>query len=222
MKPVIDEIDKKILKELLTDGRKRFAEIAQECNTSKDVISKRYKQMENKGIIVGATIQNSYACYLGKFVATIHIHVQRGKLDCAVATVKKIPHVFHVYSRVANQTVAAVAILKRFEELEQVKDSIKRLPFILAVDVRVWTGTRTTPENLSILDTEKPTTKIVANSEKILEKTVETKIDDIDTYIVEKLAADGRVAFEKIAKLLGVSTDTVVRRYERLKEKGRP
>ena len=152
MKPVIDEIDKTILKELLMDGRKRFAEIAQECNTSKDVISKRYKQMENKGIIVGATIQSSYTCYSGKFVATILINVQHGKLDCAIASVRKIPHVFHVYSRVINQTVAAVAILKSIEELEQVKHTIKRLPFILAADVRVWIGTRTTPENLSVLE----------------------------------------------------------------------
>jgi Lrp/AsnC family transcriptional regulator for asnA, asnC and gidA len=220
MKPVIDEIDKKILKELLIDGRKRFAEIAQECNTSKDVISKRYKLMENKGIIVGATIQNSYACHLGKFVATIHIQVQRGKLDCAVTSVRKIPHIFHIYSRVANQTVVAVAILKRFEELEQVKDSIKRMPFILAVDVRVWIGTRTTPENLSVLNVEELESKTVARNETIQEKTVESKIDDIDTHIIEKLALDGRLAFEKIAKPLGVSTDTVVRRYERLKENG--
>ncbi len=218
MKPVIDEIDKKILKELLIDGRKTFAEIAPKCNTTKDVISKRYKQMEKKGIIVGATIQNSYTCYLGKFVATILINFQRGKLDCAITSVKRIPHVFHVYSRVVNQTVAAVAILKSIEELEEAKHSIQRLPFILATDVRVWIGTRTTPENLSILNTQEQESKTVFRKEILPEKKVETKIDNIDTKIIEKLAIDGHISFEKIAKPLGVSTDTVVRRYERLKE----
>jgi len=58
----IDVINSKILKELLRDGRKSFAEIAKECKTSKDVIAKRYKQMKSKGIIVGVTIQNSCAC----------------------------------------------------------------------------------------------------------------------------------------------------------------
>ncbi len=220
MKSVIDTIDKKILKELLMDGRKKFAEIAKECNTSKDVISKRYKQMENKGIIVGATIQNSHTCYSGKFVSTILINVQHGKLDGAIESVRKTPHVFHVYSRVINQTIAAEAILKSIEELEQVKHAIKRLPYILGVDVRVWIGIRTTPENLSVLDTEESKSKQFFRNASLPEKKAEIKIDSIDTSIIEKLAVDGRISFEKIAKSLDVSTDTVVRRYERLKENG--
>ncbi|MCL4429596.1 MAG: Lrp/AsnC family transcriptional regulator, partial [Chloroflexi bacterium] len=177
-------------------------------------------KMEKKGIIVGATIQNSYTCYQGKFVATILINVQRGKLDCAIASISKIPHVFHVYSRIANHAVAAIVILESIEELEQVKQTIKRLPFILAVDVRVWIGQRTTPENLSVLNIQEPVAKKGLKKESEPEKKADTKIDEIDTKIIEKLAADGRVAFEKIAKPLGVSTDTVLRRYERLRENG--
>jgi DNA-binding Lrp family transcriptional regulator len=217
MKPTIDQIDKKILRELLIDGRKSFSEIAPECHTTKDVISKRFKQMERKGIIVGATIQNSYTCYLGKFVATILAQVQPGKLDCAVTSVRRIPHVFHVYNRVTDQTIAAVAILKSIQELEEVKHSITRLQFILSVDVRVWIGTRTTPENLSIL-TQQESEKIVFKKESLPRKKDSPKIDKVDAFIVEKLAIDGRVAFQTIAKSLGVSTDTVARRYERLKK----
>jgi Lrp/AsnC family transcriptional regulator, regulator for asnA, asnC and gidA len=220
MKPVIDTIDKKILRELLIDGRKKFAEIAQECNTSKDVISKRYKEMKKKGIIVGATVQNSYTCYSGKFVATILINVQQGKLESAIEPVKKIPHVFQIYSRVINQTIVTVSILESIEELEQVKNMIKRLPFILGADVRIWTGIRTTPENLSVLDVQKVSIKTAFTKEGQSKRKADVKIDKIDTNIIEKLALNGRVAFEKIAKSLGLPTDTVLRRYKKLRENG--
>jgi Lrp/AsnC family transcriptional regulator for asnA, asnC and gidA len=42
----------------------------------------------------------------------------------------------------------------------------------------------------------------------------------LDKQIVAKLTLDGRASFTEIAKELELSTDTVVKRYHRLKEKG--
>jgi Lrp/AsnC family transcriptional regulator for asnA, asnC and gidA len=44
------------------------------------------------------------------------------------------------------------------------------------------------------------------------------KLDKVDMQIVDKLTVDGRMPFVKIAKEIGVSTDTVTRRFERLKK----
>ena len=41
----LEEIDVKILKELLKDGRKSFTTIAEEYQTSKDIVWKHYKNM---------------------------------------------------------------------------------------------------------------------------------------------------------------------------------
>jgi DNA-binding Lrp family transcriptional regulator len=46
----IGEIDIKILKELLKDGRKSFTDIAQEYHLSKDIIWKHYNDMKKTGI----------------------------------------------------------------------------------------------------------------------------------------------------------------------------
>lgn len=56
----LEEIDIKILKELLKDGRKSFTTIAEEYHTSKDIIWKHYQNMASAGIIVGATTQFNY------------------------------------------------------------------------------------------------------------------------------------------------------------------
>jgi DNA-binding Lrp family transcriptional regulator len=48
---IIDELDAKILANLLRDGRKKFSAIANETNVSLDVIFQHYKKMEKEGII---------------------------------------------------------------------------------------------------------------------------------------------------------------------------
>ena len=47
---------------------------------------------------------------------------------------------------------------------------------------------------------------------------IESNIDDIDRAIINKLSLNGRMPFAEIADPLGVSTETIVRRYEKLKE----
>ena len=45
-------------------------------------------------------------------------------------------------------------------------------------------------------------------------------MDKLDSEIMDKLMHDSRVSFRKIAKELGVSTDTVMRRFNKLKKDG--
>ena len=45
-------------------------------------------------------------------------------------------------------------------------------------------------------------------------------MDQLDLAIIEKLTADARMSFRKIAKDLGVSPDTVINRYQTLQKEG--
>lgn len=47
-----------------------------------------------------------------------------------------------------------------------------------------------------------------------------TTMDQLDLAIIEKLTADARMSFRKIAKDLGVSPDTVINRYQTLQKEG--
>ena len=55
-------------------------------------------------------------------------------------------------------------------------------------------------------------------AENLFNRNADGKMDRIDNYIIEELALDGRMRFDKIAKSLDVSVDTVVRRFGRLEE----
>ena len=218
----IDELNLKILNELLIDGRKSFAEIAKKNNTSKDVIAKRFKQLKIKGIILGATTQNSVICYNANFVANLLIRVQRGKVHCTMQEVSKISNVIHVFPSSVRQAVNAEIILKTLEELESVKKLIYNFPFVIEIETAIWMGKKTLPENLSVFGFKRPIQdRPIENfnqSPPKIEK--ENEIDDVDKGIISKLALNGRMPFGGIAKPLGVSTETVARRYERLKQKG--
>ena len=46
------------------------------------------------------------------------------------------------------------------------------------------------------------------------------KLDNIDMTILETLKKDARISFREIARVLNVSPDTIINRFERLKEQG--
>ncbi len=59
-----------------------------------------------------------------------------------------------------------------------------------------------------------------SEKDNIIVRNRKTKIDRIDTEIIEKLAVNGRTTFKEIATELKVSTDTISKRYAKLKQNG--
>ena len=211
----IDQINAVILKELLTDGRKSFTHIAQLCGESKEVIANRFRQMKNQGIIVGATIQNSCAWYDSNFVAAFQIYTRTRKADEAVQLLKTFPNIIEVYPAGINPNLNTVFTIKSITELEHTRQALKELPDALDVDTEIWVGMRNNPNNLSILNDGKPLK--IEDLRANPKREDYPQIDEVDKAILEKLVDDSRLPFSKIATELGISTDTVSKRYERLK-----
>ncbi len=219
--PKVSELDSRILKILLMDGRTGYDAIAKACGESKNKIWKRCRAMEKKGIITGATVQINFAQFGNAALATILISLESQQMEQTMGFIDKITEVraYRQYNSVYN--VRAVATLKDLNELDHVKQMIKwKLP-IIGLKTHIWAGVRNIPENLNFacnkntfdddnrcLDT--PIRKV----------TKEVEIDDFDRQIMQKLAIDGRMSFTRIAKEVGLSTDTVVKRYRRLKKNG--
>ena len=209
-----------ILKELLKDGRKSFTQIANELGQTKAAICKRFKEMEKSGIIVGSTIQLDYARLGYNAVGTIEFKADPENIDDLVNTISEIPNTYTVIKS-NNRTDVTVVVekLKDIEEFNKLKEFIKGRRTVSEVVTYIWMGTRNIPENL----------KLVEGDGFSLEKNASTfsrsshdkiDIDDIDEQIIEKLARDGRTPFADIAKELGIATNTVIRKYERLKQNG--
>ncbi len=220
--PKIRELDSRILKILLKDGRTSYDSIAEECKEPKNKIWKRCKAMEKKGIIKGATVQINFGQFGYAALATLLISVDVQQMEQAMGFTEKITEVrtFRQYNSVYN--VRAIATLRNLNELDQVKELIKRKLPIIGLKTYIWAGIRNMPENLNLTHTLKDISENSkrSSSQPIYKVGNEIKIDEIDKQLVQKLTKNGRASFTKIAKEMDLSTDTVVKRYHRLKENG--
>ncbi len=215
----IDEIDAKILKDLLMDGRKEFTQIAKEAHVSKDVIWQHYNNLKKEGIIIGATIQLDYAALGYNLSASFIIDVPADLQQQTIEQLRKIPGIYDAYRWGSPSRLWAVTDLMKTEQIEPVKQLIKKIPSVLRLEVEVWTGVKDMPENLSIL-TIKKSPRDPKETEVLDEIRIEksrTKIDEIDRKLIEKLALNSRASFNEIGKEIGISTSTVMRRYYNLK-----
>jgi Lrp/AsnC family transcriptional regulator for asnA, asnC and gidA len=216
----IDEIDATILRELLKDGRKEFSEIAKENGVSKNIISKRYKEMEKSGIIVGATTQINYG-QLGYYsTAEIIFAIDSTEMEQAGEMVKKIPNAFPFISIDGRNRVTVFFYVKDLSEIENVKSIIGKKAFSQEMKTEIWTGEiRNIPENLSFGLPENCIGKVYEAQSPPIIKTMKkiSEIDETDMKIIDKLSENGRSPFRIIAKDVGVTTDTIAKRYKKLK-----
>lgn len=207
----LTEIDSKIIKALLEDGRKSFSTIAQEGHTSKDIIWKHYKELKKAGIIQGATTQVNCRKLGYSGVATISIGLETQNLAKAFERLKSMSDmgIFRYYN--TSNNLAVITRIKNLNDLEKVKEMISKENDVNEITTNLWLDVRNMPENI-IKDadpTEKPNKPLAAEEKNV-------KIDKIDLQIIDILSENGRMPFSKIANEMELSTNTIVRRYERL------
>ena len=218
----MNALDAKIVQILLRNGRTGYDEIAKDCGVSKNKAWKRVMSMKKKGIINGATVQINFGHFGFAALATLHINVEAQQIEQVMDFIREITEVRSQRQYYSVYNVRAVATLRDLNELDHVKQVIKRKLPTIGLKTYIWTGIRNIPENLNLMGTSESNLKDnpSTSSKKIHVASEGIKIDKVDQQIVEKLTADGRTSFTRIAKEIGVSTDTVVKRYYKLTQKG--
>jgi DNA-binding Lrp family transcriptional regulator len=215
------EIDAKILWHLLRDGRKDFVEIAKECGISKSVVWNRYNSMKKAGIIVGSTVMVNYKHFGFNVLVAIVITIEWNKANQIIERLQKISNVIVAYPLPMKREVTVILKLHSIEELSALKRLIELESSAKDTRTYIWTGIRNIPENISL---GIPAKTIEAWKTKLQPTTVskhaKRKIDETDLQIIDQLRINGRKSFRKIAQEIGVTPDTVARRYSKLKKNG--
>jgi Lrp/AsnC family transcriptional regulator, regulator for asnA, asnC and gidA len=210
----LTEIDIKILQGLLEDGRKNFSAMAKEFHRSKDIIWKHYKELKKAGIIVGATTQYDPRKVGNTGVATISIALETQNMAETFEHLKNTSDFgFFRYYNTSN-TLAIITSLKNLSDLQRAKEVISRENKINEISTSLWIDVRNTPENIfgvNMVERKNAAKKTVDSDES--EK---VKLDETDFEIIKRLTKNGRMPFSKIAQEMGLSTNTIVRRYEKL------
>jgi len=213
----------KILKELIADGRQNNCAIAKKTGLPKEVVKKNIEKLEKNGVITGATIHINYKSFGYKAVAHILISVDSQQIDQLTEYLQKKPEVYYFYSRGVKGNIDIVATLKKLEQLNDIKDNIKRHFSLLEMRTAIWTDVKEMNDNLSISsDIGKNVLRTIDYMRKPLKKSnpKTMNIDEIDQKIADRLSENGRMSMETLGKEIGISTDTARRRYEKLKKNG--
>lgn len=217
----INEIDAKILRDLLKNSRKSFKEIAQEAKVSQDIIGQHYKKMKSEGAICGATIQLDYRSLGHKAVGRMIVNVEPNQQEKVSKSIEKIRSVEGVFGVRNEPQFVTVVDLKTVEEIEEIAYLMKQVPSVTGLKKEIWLGIRSMPDNLSqLLSTAE---KRSVSDKKTVQNEIKNqkrKIDQIDKQIIKKLEKNSRLSFRKIAQELDISTDTVSRRFKKLHNNG--
>ena len=220
-----DELQARVLKELLLDGRKNFLDLSKKLDEPKEAVSRAYQEMVETGIINGATIHVNYRMFGHKAVANILINIEPRYADQLVKFIRGIPEIYNVLNAGIKGNVRVTTTFKTLHELDEIKDKIKLQFPVKSLKTIIWTDVKEMHSNLSFgapknnaaeENTDKNVGKLKSNGTE--KKTL--ALDEIDLKITDKLAENGRVPFRKIAEDIGISTNKVKKRYEKLNKNG--
>ena len=172
------------------------------------------------GIITGATTHINYKIFGYKAVAHILINVDFRQVGQLIEYLQKMPEVYSVSSRSIEGNIGVVTILKTLEQLNEVKDGIKRNYSVLEMKTAIWTDVKEMNYNLAITKNNRKKMDVPIKYETKTSKKSNPCIDKIDLKIADILAENGRISMESLGREIGISPYIVKRRYERLKNDG--
>lgn len=151
----IDKIDSNILKMLLKDARTSFVQIAQSCGVTTNTIVKRFKKLQKNGVIIGTATQVNLKAFGIHFPLSVDITVEGDQFLQLMKSLKRIPRFRSCYRVVGKYDIHALFYVRAFEEIEQIRNLIKKNNGVKRVGVTATLDPYGFfPENLSIESTE--------------------------------------------------------------------
>lgn len=136
-----DKIDSTILEMLVEDARISFREIARKLKVSPDTISKRFDRLKEKGIIVDSTIVIAPSKIGYSFIARFGINVKPAYSSQVLNELIKIPSLIIASKLVGGYDLVSISVVKNFQHLCDLRDTILDMPYVEEVEVGMWIKT---------------------------------------------------------------------------------
>jgi DNA-binding Lrp family transcriptional regulator len=116
---MLDEIDKKLLKELLKDSKRSHRELAKALGVSTATVINHITRLESAGVIKDYTIMVDWERLGYELTVIVEITVARGKLLDVQKAISKFPYVCGVYDITGEIDSIVIAKFKNRQELSE-------------------------------------------------------------------------------------------------------
>lgn len=133
---ILDDLDKKIIHHMITDGDISYAELGKKLFVSGGTIHVRIKKLQEAGIVKGSKLHVDFNTLGYNVIAFIGIYLEKSSLYDAVAkALKKIPQIIRLNYTTGNYSMFAEVVCKDISELKKVlHDDLQKIKGIERTD----------------------------------------------------------------------------------------
>jgi DNA-binding Lrp family transcriptional regulator len=133
----LDEIDRKLLKELLIDSKRSFRELAKSIGVSAATVINHVQRLESGGVIQDYSVRLDHERLGYELTVVTEIIVSKGKLLETDAEIAKIPNVCAVYDITGQTDAMVVAKFKTRSGLSDFTKKLLAMPFVERTNTHV-------------------------------------------------------------------------------------
>jgi len=136
---MIDSKDKKVLIELLKDGRKSFADLARACRMTRQSIFSRIKSLRRKGVIKGFTVvldQQKLGLNLKAYIL-LSAHSSEEARERASKTLAQFPQISQIHRLFGRFDFLLEVLVKDINELSEIIGKIHRIEVITKTETMI-------------------------------------------------------------------------------------
>ena len=126
----IDDVDRKILSELMRDCRRSYRSIARRTGVSVGTALNRIRRLEKSGVIKGYSALLDHEKLGYQLTALAEITVSKGKLLEMEQAIGKLPNTCAVYDVTGLTDALVIAKFHTREELSKFTKNLLSLPFV--------------------------------------------------------------------------------------------
>ncbi|MDP6047830.1 MAG: Lrp/AsnC family transcriptional regulator [Candidatus Bathyarchaeota archaeon] len=133
----LDEIDTKLLKELLVDSKRSFRELAKAIGVSPATVINHVQRLESGGIIQDYSVRLDHERLGYELTVIIEIIVSKGKLLETDEEISKIPNVCAVYDITGETDAMVIAKFRTRSALSEFTKKLLTMPYVERTNTHV-------------------------------------------------------------------------------------
>lgn len=133
----LDEIDRKLLRELLTDSKRSYRELASAIGVSAATVINHVRRLESAGVIKDYSARLDHERLGYELTVVTEIIVSKGKLLETDEEIAKIPNVCAVYDITGQTDAMVVAKFKSRNKLSDFTKALLAMPYVERTNTHV-------------------------------------------------------------------------------------
>jgi len=133
----LDDIDRKLLREILKDSKRSSRELAKAIGVSAATVINHVQRLETGGVIKDYSVRLDHERLGYELTVVTEIIVSKGKLLETDEEIAKIPHVCAVYDITGETDAMVVAKFKSRSDLSEFTKKLLSMPYVERTNTHV-------------------------------------------------------------------------------------